>query len=103
MKKSERNPHRRPYAALLDVRTVAVVETPHVVDAQELEDVLDAYAGLHVGLTAEGTAPGGEGTEPGTNVGEQTGGAPLALGIAGIAVGSVGLIVALAAVVLKRK
>ena len=51
-----------------------------------------------------GTAPGGEeGTEPGTDAGTQAGGAPLALGIAGIAVGSVGLIVALVAVVLKRK
>ena len=53
-----------------------------------------------------GTAPGGdeEGETPDPNAGgTENGGAPLALGITGIAIGSVGLIVAVVAVILKRK
>lgn len=41
--------HRHSHTALLYVGMAAVSEPPHVVDAQQPEDVLKARSGLHVG------------------------------------------------------
>lgn len=61
----ELDSHRTTDAVRLDIGIIAIVETPNVVEAQELEDVLDTYAGFHIRSLAQRHRTLGESEEAG--------------------------------------
>ena len=62
---SERELHLEAQAAVRHVRVIAVGEAPDVVHTDELEDVVEAAAELHVGAAAHEVGVRGEGVEAG--------------------------------------
>ena len=50
----------------LDIGSITIVKTPYVVEAEELEDILNAYAGFHIRRLAQRHRTFGESKEAGT-------------------------------------
>ena len=49
--RSKRETHRTTYASLLYSRMIAIVQTPYIIKAHELENVFDTDTGFHVRRT----------------------------------------------------